>query len=220
MLGSETGIEQMVERTTVQRRLGQSFALDRLWRETMGLPPGNTKEEPLRRVITVLEGSGTSYAVIGGIAVQLHSREPRTTLDIDLAVARFDEIPAEALAQAGFEYEGRYEHSDNWRAPGRGPRAERIAIQFSAEDTGIGDAVARAQLVDIGGLQLRLATVRDLLVLKLSAAEEPTRRLSKKRQDLIDAITLAEEHSDAAAAVPDLKPRVANLAATLLSIRI
>ena len=86
----------------------------------MGLPPGDTKEEPLRRVISVLEASATQYAVIGGIAVQLHTSEPRTTLDIDLAVRTFNDIPRDALAQAGFEHDGRHQHSDNWRAPGSG----------------------------------------------------------------------------------------------------
>src|SRR5262245_27362923 len=121
----------------IQQRLRDSFALDRLWRETMGLPAGDTKEAPLRQVISVLNASGAPYALIGGIAVQLHSREPRTTLDIDLAVTRFDDIPHDALAQAGFEHDGRYEHSDNWRAPGTEPRSQRTAIQFSAEDVGI-----------------------------------------------------------------------------------
>ena len=63
----------------------------------MGLPPGDTKEQPLRAVISVLETAGTAYAVIGGVAVQLYSREPRTTLDVDLAVRRFSDIPRGAL---------------------------------------------------------------------------------------------------------------------------
>ncbi len=137
----------------------------------MGLLPGDTKEEPLRRVISVLEASGTAYAVIGGIAIQLHTREPRTTLDIDLAVRKFDDIPRDSLVKAGFEHDGRHEHSDNWRAPGPGSRSERTAIQFSAEDVGITEAVTRARRVDIGGLQLHLATVEDLLVLKPSPSK-------------------------------------------------
>lgn len=72
----------------ILERLGLGFALDRLWRETMGLPPGDTKEQPLRSLVAVLEACGTRYAVIGGVAMQLYSREPRTTLDIDLAVTK------------------------------------------------------------------------------------------------------------------------------------
>ena len=184
----------------------------------MGLPPGDTKEEPLRRVISVMEAAGTPYALIGGVAVQLHSQEPRTTLDIDLAVTRFSDIPSEALLQAGFEHEGRHEHSDNWRSPGSQPLSERTPIQFSAEDAGIVAAVAGAREISIGGLALHLATVADLLVLKLTAAEDPRRRPSKRRQDLMDVITLAEEHPESAAAIPDLKHRVQQLAAVILTI--
>jgi hypothetical protein len=202
----------------LRRRLADGFALDHLWRETMGLPTGDTKEAPLRRVIEVLRAAGTPYALIGGIAVQMHSREPRTTLDIDLAVPRFDAIPATALLQAGFEHEGRHEHSDNWLAPGPRPRSERTAVQFSAEDVGIDDAVARAREVEVSGLRVRLVTVRDLLVLKLAAAEEPKRRASKRRRDLVDIVSLAEEHPDAAASIPDLGARIGRISADVIKI--
>lgn len=184
----------------------------------MGLPTGDTKEQPLRAVICVLDASGTSYAVVGGLAMQLHSREPRTTLDIDLAVLRHDLIPRDALIKAGFTHEGRDEHSDNWRASGTGTRAERTAIQFWSEDVGIDGAVCQARVVDAGGYQLRLATAGDLLVLKLAAAEEPRRRPSKRRQDLLDIITLGEEHPEGVAAVPHLRQRVERLSRQLLTL--
>jgi len=184
----------------------------------MGLPPGDTKEQPLRSVVSVLEASGTKYAVIGGVAMQLYSQEPRTTLDIDLAVAKYDQIPSSALMKAGFVHEGRHPHSDNWRAPGSAPREQRTAIQFSSEDVGIELAVSRARTIDAGGFQLRLATAGDLLVLKLAAAEEPRRRPSKRRQDLLDIITLAEEHPSAALAVPQLRERIERLSSNLLKL--
>ena len=202
----------------VRDRLAQSYALDRLWRETMGLPPGDTKEQPLRAVIAVLEASGTPYAVIGGVAVQLYSKEPRTTLDVDLAVRRFDEIPHAALVDAGFSHEGRHPHSDNWRSPGSAPRPQRTAIQFSAEDVGIDAAVTGARSVDAGGFHLRVAAPADLLVLKLAAAEEPSRRPSKRRQDLLDVVTLAEDYPDEARTVQELERRVERLSATLLRL--
>jgi hypothetical protein len=201
----------------VRDRLAQSYALDRLWKETMGLPPGDTKGQPLRAVIAVLEASGTPYAVIGGIAVQLYSKEPRTTLDVDVAVRRFDEIPTAARARAGFTHEGRHPHSDR-RSPGSAPRSQRTAIQFSAEDVGIDAAVTRARSVDAGGFQLRVAAPADLLVLKLAAAEEPSRRSSKRRQDLLDIVTLAEDYPDEARTVPQLERRVERLSATLLRL--
>ncbi len=177
----------------------------------MGLPPGDTKEQPLRAIIAVLEASGTPYAVIGGVAMQLHSREPRTTLDIDLAVRSFAEIPRDALAKAGFLHEGRHAHSDNWRAPGPPPRSQCIAVQFEG-------AIAGARKVDAGGFSLRLVAPADLLVLKLAAAEEPTRRASKRRQDLLDIVTLVETYPRAASAVPALDHRVNQLTTKLLTL--
>ena len=202
----------------VRQRLRQSYALDLLWSESMGLSPGDTKEGPLRQVVSVLDATHTAYALIGGLAVQLHSEEPRTTLDIDLAVASFAEIPADALTQAGFEHEGRFAHSDNWRAPGSAPRKQRTAIQFSAEDVGIASAVEHARTVDLGGMSLRVALPADLVVLKLAAAEEPSRRAKKRRQDFVDILTLVEEHPEAASAVSDLRERLHRLQNVILTL--
>jgi Nucleotidyl transferase AbiEii toxin, Type IV TA system len=184
----------------------------------MGLTPGETKERPLREVIAVLEATGTPYALIGGMAMQLHSAEPRTTLDIDFAVRFFAEVPHEALEAAGFSHEGRHAHSDTWRAPGAAPRAQRTPVQFSAEDVGIEQAIARAQRVDAGSFWLRVAGPADLLVLKLAAAEEPTRRPTKRLQDLTDVVILSEAFPEVAATLPDLQERVNRLAAGLLTV--
>jgi hypothetical protein len=192
-------------------RLQDSYALDLLWGETMGLSPGDTKEGALRQVIAVLEAAHTPYALIGGVALQLHSEEPRTTLDIDLAVSMFSEIPVEALQLAGFEHEGRFLHSDNWRAPGSAPRKQRTAIPFSAEDVGIAAAIEHARTIEIGGMTLRVAGPSDLVVLKLAAAEEPTRRAKKRRQDFLDILTLVEDFPEVGSAVPDLKERLDRL---------
>jgi Nucleotidyl transferase AbiEii toxin, Type IV TA system len=204
--------------TEVGQRLQDSYALDLLWRETMGLPPGDSKEGPLGQVISVLEAAHTAYALIGGVALQLHSEEPRTTLDIDLAVPTFSDIPVEALRSAGFEHEQRFPHSDNWRAPGSEPRTRRTAIQFSAEDVGIAAAVEHARSVEINGMTLRVAIPADLVVLKLAAAEEPQRRAKKRRQDFLDILTLVEDYPEAGSAVPDLKERLEILRSVLLTI--
>ena len=176
-------------------RLLIGFALDRLWCETMGLMEGDSKERPLRLMAEVLERAGVPYALIGGVAVQLHTVEPRSTLDIDVAVPRFDDVPRGALLEAGFEYTGRHAHSDNWRAPGDGPLATRVAVQFSAEDVGIAEAVAHARSIVLDeGVRLRVATAEDLIVLKLAAAGEPQRRASKREHDLADVLALLEQH--------------------------
>ena len=184
--------------TTAQarERLATGYALDQLWGETMGLPDGDSKERSLRLVAQLLEREHVPYALIGGVAVQLHTEEPRSTLDIDLAVPTYADVPREALLEAGFEHTGRHDHSDNWRAPGPGPLKQRTAVQFSAEDEGIADAVAHASIVDLDGVQLRVATVADLIVLKLAAAVEPKRRPSKREHDVADVLALLEEHPE------------------------
>jgi hypothetical protein len=194
-----------------RNRLGIGYALDHLWSETMGFPEGDSKEKPLRLVADLLERENVSYALIGGVAVQIHTEEPRSTLDIDLAVRTYAEVPSDALVRAGFEHTGRHEHSDDWRAPGPGALKVRTAIQFSAEDVGIAEAVDNASTIDLeGGVRLRVATVIDLIALKLAAAEEPKRRPSKREHDVADVMALIENH-------PEVQSR--ELRARLLKLR-
>jgi hypothetical protein len=183
----------------------------------VGLPEGDSKETSLHLVATLLDRECVPYALIGGVAVQLHTRDPRTTLDIDLAVPTYADVPGEALRAAGFEHTGRHDHSDNWRAPGPRPLKQRTAIQFSAEDEGIADAIEHATVVELAsGVWLRVASVADLIVLKLVAAEEPKRRPSKREHDIGDVLALLEEHPDLRS--PDLVARIRRVRARLLSV--
>ena len=174
----------------------------------MGLRSGDTKERALMDVALVLEAAGVPYAVIGGIAVQVWTREPRTTDDIDIALRSYSELPRAILEEAGFLHEKKFEHSDNWRAPGKGPRRSRTVVQFSV-DTKTPDAVDRAETYEIsGGPFLRVVGVADLIDLKLEAATEPRRRPTKRESDILDVKRLIEEHPEAKGAVPDLGRRL------------
>jgi predicted nucleotidyltransferase len=181
-------------------RLQDSFALDHLWRETMGLPPGDSKRQPLRLVAELLEREAVAWALIGGVAVQLHVREPRSTRDIDLAVRAFEEIPREALIGAGFSHTGRFDHSDNWLAPGG------TVVQFSVGDEDHLGTIERATVIDVDGMRLRLATPSDLVRLKLAAAVDPRRRSSKRRYDIADIAAILEENPLVSA--PELAARI------------
>jgi hypothetical protein len=199
-----------------RERLATGYALDRLWGETMGLPHGDSKETSLRLVAQLLERERVPYALIGGVAVQLHTEEPRSTLDIDLAVPSYAHVPRAALLEAGFDHTGRHDHSDNWRAPGPGPLKQRTGVQFSAEDEGMADAVEHASVVELdGGVRLRVATVADLVALKLAAAAEPKRRPSKREHDVADVLALLEEHPEVRSA--GLTARVQDVRRRLLS---
>jgi Nucleotidyl transferase AbiEii toxin, Type IV TA system len=203
----------------LRERLAIGQALDALWSETMSLPSHDLKAKPLRLIAVLLHEQKVQYALIGGVAVQLCTEEPRTTLDIDLAISSYREIPEHALREAGFEHTGRFEHSDNWRAPGTGPLKARVAVQFSAEDDGIDSAIKNANTFQLeGGVPLRVASVRDLIFLKLLAAEEPQRRPSKRQHDIADVMCLMEEHPSTA--TPDLVARVALVQSRLLRAKV
>lgn len=191
---------------STHERLLIGFHLDRLWHDTMGDSAGDTKHVPLRLLAEILERARVPYALIGGLAVQVRTVEPRTTLDIDIAVRHYTDVPREVLLKAGFEHTGRHPHSDTWRAPGVGPLAARTAVQFSADDEGIADAIARATDFELDGVRLRVAASADLILLKLAAAEEPTRRPSKRHHDVADVMALLE--AEPAAGSPGVLARL------------
>lgn len=155
-----------------------------------------SKEPDLALLARILLDQGVAYAVIGGVALQIHQQVPRTTLDIDLAVENRASIPRKALDVSGFRQTGSYEHSENWLAPGGTP------VQFT-DDPALVDAVARALVVRIGDTSLRVMAVADLLHEKLRAGRDPARRRSKRIQDLADAQALLEEHDALAGELTD-----------------
>src|SRR3954452_12257560 len=98
------------------RSLEIGFQLDQLWHALRG-EMETTKRPALVALGRVLLEAKIPYAIIGGIALQVHQSDPRTTLDIDLAVARLDALPRAELEAAGFQHTGRFGHSDNWIGP-------------------------------------------------------------------------------------------------------
>jgi hypothetical protein len=169
----------------VDANLEIGFALDRRWHLLRG-EMESTKKPVLLALARILNEGGAAYAVIGGIAVQVHRREPRTTLDIDLAVLDRAAIPSARLIAAGFRETGRFAHSVNWVGPDGTP------VQFT-DDPALGAAVARALSIDLDGVPLRVISVGDLLHEKLRAGADPERRRSKRLQDLADAEGLLED---------------------------
>src|ERR1700730_3542427 len=167
------------------------FLLDRQW-HLMRSEAEESKRPTILLLGRILAEAGVSYAIIGGLALQVHQAEPRTTLDIDLAVADRGEIPHQRLASAGFSPTGRFAHSDNWVGPDGTP------VQFT-DDEALAGAVARAEQIELEGVPLRVIRRADLLHEKLRAAADPARRRSKRLQDLADAQGLLESDGALAA---------------------
>jgi hypothetical protein len=166
------------------------FLLDRQWHLLRG-EMERSKEPTLLQVGRILADAGVPYAIIGGVALQIHQPEPRTTLDIDLAVLSRAAIPRAQLEAAGFSRTGDFTNSENWLGP------ENTPVQFT-DDPALSGAVGRAEEVEISGVRLRIIGRADLLHEKLRAASDRARRRSKRLQDLADAHALLEAFPDLA----------------------
>lgn len=173
--------------------LETGFALDRLYRWMEGLMDGS-KRPTLARLAKILSDEKVVYAVIGGVALQVHRHEPRTTIDIDLALVDRALWPAAALEAAGFHRTGAFEHSENWLS------ADGTPVQIT-DDPVLAACVVRAELIEIDGLPLPILAPLDLLRAKLRAAADPARRRSKRLLDLADAQGLVEDHPELLAAL-------------------
>lgn len=170
------------------RGLDIGFRLDRQWHALRGEMEA-TKRPALTALASVLADAGTPYAIIGGIALQVHRAEPRTTLDIDLAVPRLELIPRAQLRAAGFRpgvRRGHFSHSENWLGP------EGVPVQFT-DDPALAPALERAIDIELDGVRVRVIGRSDLLHEKLRAGSDPAPRRSKRLQDLADAQGLLEE---------------------------
>ena len=170
--------------------LSAGFMLDRQWHWLRG-EMETTKKPTLLTLGRLLDESRIPYAIIGGIAVQIHHPDPRTTLDIGLAVLSRSAIPGEALVAAGFRRTGSFEHSENWVAMDGTP------VQFT-DDPMLAGAVSSAGEVFVDDIRLRVIQVVDLLHEKIRAASDPARRRSKRLQDLADAEALIETNPELA----------------------
>jgi hypothetical protein len=160
------------------------FILDRQWCWLRG-EMERTKRPALLALARIFAEAQVPYAIIGGIALQVHQAEPRTTLDIDVAVATYGQLPRAQLEEAGFTWSGRFSHSENWVGP------EGTPVQFTA-DPALADAITRAEDVALEDVHLRVIGRTDLLHEKLRAAADPACRRSKRLQDLADAHALLE----------------------------
>ena len=164
--------------------LEQGFMLDRQWFWLRG-EMERTKRPALLALIRVFAEADMPYAIIGGIALQVHQAEPRTTLDIDVAVATYNLLPRAQLESVGFICTGRFSHSENWIGP------EGTPVQFT-DDPALAEAVPRAEEVELENVCLRVIGRADLLHAKIRAAADPARRRSKRLQDLADTQALVE----------------------------
>ena len=164
--------------------LEAGFLLDLQWYWLRG-EMERTKKPTLLILGRLFDAAQIPYAIIGGVALQVHHPDPRTTLDIDIAVLSRDAIPSEALIASGFRKTGSFKRSENWVSP------DGTTVQFS-DDAALAGAISSAAEVVVDDVTLRVITIVDLLHEKLRAGSDPERRRSKRFQDLGDVQALLE----------------------------
>src|SRR6266853_2087712 len=128
--------------------LTAGFLLDRQWHWLRG-ESETSKRPALLALCRVLRDTHVPYAIIGGLAVQVHQREARTTLDIDVAVVGRATIPRDALVAAGFRFSGTFQHSENWAA------ADGTPVQFT-DDPMLTGAISAADEIVVEDVPLRV----------------------------------------------------------------
>ncbi len=148
--------------------------------------------ESLRVLARHLEELEIAYAVIGGMAVSVHS-EPRFTADVDLAVSVASDDEAESviyqLVSRGYQTQSIIEQTRS----GRLATARLQLGDFAVTDILFGSSgvepeiVANAEEIEIvPGLALPVASIGDLIVLKLLSAADD------RPQDQIDIRNLRD----------------------------
>ena len=152
-------------------------------------------------LIALLDGLDVRYCVIGGQGVNAYV-EPLVSLDLDLVVAA-DQIEKVATAAAERFRVERFEHSLDISSPGSNLR---VQVQL---DPRYFDFPSEAVRRDVLGVSLPVASIADVLRGKVWAAQDSTRRPTKRRKDLLDIERLIEAYPELRAGLPeDIKTKL------------
>jgi hypothetical protein len=138
-----------------------------------------------------LDAIGLRHALIGGVAVGLHSGVPRATLDVDVAAlstcARAEVV--RAMTDVGFKLIGEHPHSVNFRHAS----GEPVQLAF---DAAFDAMIDRAETFDVAGVAITVVRKDDLVAMKRRAASDPARRRSKALRDQADIALLLGDVPD------------------------
>jgi hypothetical protein len=149
----------------------------------------------LEQLLALLDTNAIHYCVIGGQGVNAYV-EPLVSLDLDLVVA-VDQLPRlETLLADAFVVQ-RFPHSLSVSLPG-----SELRVQFQT-DARYEAFLQRAETRTVLGVALPVASIEDVLRGKVWAAQDPTRRGSKRQKDLADIARIVEAFPTLRAQVPE-----------------
>ena len=169
-------------------------------------------KERLKRSVSALEAAGVPYAVVGGHAVaawvsQIDPAAVRTTVDVDILIARVDFDKARAALEAvGFVHSFTFGIDIFVDGP-EGKAREALHIIFAGERVKPGDAVPAPDLSATAAFEgYKIVEFDRLLVMKLTAfrLKDRVHLLDMIDVGLIDAATLDR-------LPPELRPRLEQL---------
>ena len=155
-------------------------------------------KERLKRAVAALEAAGVPYAVVGGHAVaawvsQIDPAAVRTTVDVDILIARVDFDRARAALEAvGFVHSFTFGIDIFVDGP-EGKAREAVHIIFAGERVKPGDSVPAPDLSATAAFEgYKIVEFDRLLVMKLTAfrLKDRVHLLDMIDVGLIDAATL------------------------------
>lgn len=145
----------------------------------------NGQSDIVQMLLDIIAETASPYCVIGGLAVNAYV-EPVVSLDVDIVIAVKDvEATCRAAERRGLKVE-QFEHSLNISSP---QSDLRIQIQT---DPRYQEFIPRAELRDVLGYKMYVASLDDVLQGKVWAYADQTRRRSKRQKDLADILRIIE----------------------------
>lgn len=148
----------------------------------------------LAKFFKLLETNKIRYCVIGGQGINAYV-EPLVSLDLDLVIDSGQLEKALQLLSHDFQVQ-RFPHTVNLSLPGSDLR---IQIQI---DERYFDFLHRSEMREVLGLKMPVANIRDLLLSKVWAVMDASRRASKRQKDLADIGRILEAYPDLRSEVP------------------
>lgn len=145
--------------------------------------PGGALAQALAEIHALLADLGAHYALVGGLAVSARA-EPRTTRDVDLALAVADDHEAEqvlhSLQASGYSVMALVEQTKTSRlatARLHNKKSASVVIDLLFASSGIEPEIVlhATELALLPGLSLRVACVGHLLAMKILARNDRTR---------------------------------------------
>jgi hypothetical protein len=155
----------------------------------------NGKSDIIQTLLDILSGTGSSYCLIGGLAVNAYV-EPVVSLDLDIVAAdkNIDTI-CKAAKKTGLKVE-QFEHSVNLAAAG-----SDLRIQLQT-DPRYQKFVPSAVDKNVLGYTMKVAKIEDVLQGKIWAYSDTARRKSKRQKDLADIFRIIENFPELKSALP------------------